>query len=85
MACAVFFTRDGVALEEALDCSESEDQPLLAQSGADLLDGSVALRTERFEDRFLVSINMMGLLVTAHRPGPGIPLFALTGLPATNA
>ncbi len=69
----LFFARDRVTLEEALDRAEPEHQAVvLAQDRAHLVDRSIAIRTERREDRRSMRVDTMRFLIAAHRLGPGV-------------
>lgn len=82
----LFFARDRVAFEEALDRAEAKDQTLLvAQNGAHFIDRPVTLGTESRKDRVLVGVDVMGSLVSAHGFRTGVPLLALQRAPAADA
>lgn len=85
VAWAVFFTRDRVPLEEALERAEAEDQTLLSQHLTNLLDRAVRFRAKGFKDDLLVSINAAGLGVAAQRLRPHVAPIALKYPPAAHA
>lgn len=78
---AVFFTRDGVPPEEALQRAEAEDQSLLPQHLPNLLDRAIRLRAERFHDGVLVGVDATRLAVAAERLRSHVALLALQRLP----
>lgn len=85
MACAVFFARDGVAREEALDHAEAEDEPLLRQARTDLLDSGVLVWSKRRHHRLVVCLDPIRVPVATKPSGTWITLFTLPFAPATDA
>jgi len=85
VACAVFFARDGVAREEALDRAEAEDEALLRQARADFLDRGVPAWAERGHHRIVVRLDLARTPVAAKPPGARIALFTLPLAPAADA
>jgi hypothetical protein len=84
-ACAVFFARDRVAREEALDRAEAEDQALRGEIAANLLDGGVPIGAERRQHGGVVSFDASRATVAAQRLRTGVALFALAGSPTADA
>ena len=75
---AVFFTRDRVPLEEALERAEAEGKALLRQSLQHLLDGPVGSRAKGIHNLVLSGVDPARLAVAAQSLWPHIA-------PATKA
>jgi hypothetical protein len=56
-ACAVFFARNGVPDEKALDRPEAEDEPLTGETAADFFEGRVLVRAERRHHRLAMRLD----------------------------
>jgi hypothetical protein len=72
-ACAVFFARDGVSSEEALDRAEAEGQPLLRQARANSFNRVVPPRAERRRSGVIVRLDPIRALVPPRRRGEDRP------------
>ncbi len=85
MACAVFFSRDGVPGEEALDRAEAEGKTLPRQARANFFDRGVPAWAERRHHCFMVRLDPIRTPIATKPPGPRIALIALTLAPAAHA
>lgn len=85
MACAVFFTRDGVTHEKALDRAKAEGETPLRQACAHLFDGGVPVWAERCHYGVMVRLDPIRTPVPAKPPGTRVALLALKLAPAADA
>lgn len=85
MACAIFFARNGVPGEEALDRAEAEGETLPRQARANFFDGGVPAWTKRRHHRVMVRLDPIRTPIATKPPGPRIALIALTLAPAAHA
>jgi len=74
-----------VAREEALDRAEAEAEALRGQRAAHLLNGRVAIGSERRHDDFVAGFDALRPTVAAQRLGTRVALLALTRAPTAHA
>ena len=71
--------------EEALDRAEAEAEPLGGKRAAHVLDGRVAVGSERRKNGFTAGFDALRPAVAAKRLGTRVPLLAFARAPAAHA
>ena len=81
VACSVFFARNAVSREAALERAKAERQTCLQEDGSHLVDPDVLVRATRREHGLSMGLDAPQATISAAWFGPGIPLFSLQSPP----
>lgn len=84
-ACAVFFTRDPVTLEEATDRAVAKGQPLVDEFAAQFIQGGVWFLIENRQDGRGVGFDPSRPAISSKRLRNHSSLFAGSSAPAAEA